>query len=83
MSKAAAMVISLFFLFCFYSQNAIPFYSQCLILDVKKTEHWVVFAYCFNPPLLLRALWMSLTRERSQTGECPKEKQKDEYFTAL
>ena len=68
--------------FYFYSRNAIPFYSQYLILDVKKRNVGLfcfVLAYCFNPPLLLRALQIPLN-----TGQCSeKEKYKDEYFTAL
>lgn len=49
--------------------KTIPFHSQYLILDVKKTE-WFFFLSlycCFNPPLLRRALWLPLTRE----GACP------------
>lgn len=67
--------------FYFYSQNAITFYFQYLISDVKKLNIGLfcfVLAYCFNPPLLLRALQIPLN-----TGKCPKEKHKDEYFTVL
>lgn len=66
--------------FYFYSQNAITFYSQYLISDVKKQHRlfYFVLAYCFNPPLLLRALQIPLN-----IGKCPKEKHKDEYFTVL
>ena len=68
--------------FYFYRRNAIPFYSQYLILDVKKRDIGLfcfVLAYCFNLPLLLRALQIPLN-----IGQCSeKEKHKDEYFTAL
>lgn len=73
-----------FFSFTFIAKTLSLFILNILFWMLKRTSVVFLFLhYCFNLPLLLRALWIPLTREKSCIRECPKEKHRDEYFTAL
>lgn len=76
-------VIPLFFFsFTFIAKTLSLVIVNILFWMLKRTSVVFLFLHhCFNLPLP-RALWIPLTREKSCIRECPKEKHRDESFTA-